>query len=431
LPGYPAFLAAIWSITGVEHYTAVLIVQALVDVAACYLAADLTLRTTRSPRAARIAFLLAVLCPFTANYTACVLTETLSIFFTALALDCAVLAADSTRIKHWAACGVAVTAGMLLRPDGGMMLAIVLAFVLLRAASSVAGKQPLTDLKRRLLPSVVICAVVLAAFVPWTVRNWRDFHVFQPLAPRYANSPNEFVPLGFQRWVKTWMADYTSVAEIYWSQGEGPLEIEKMPDRAFDSTEEREQTDALFDSYNSHRHVITRDLDRQFGELARQRIRRHPIRYYVSLPALRIADMWLRPRTEMLGITDHWWEFKDDPAESIKAMTVGAINLLYVGAALLAGLLWIRRPRLARYWGLLLAFVVVRSLFLGSIENPEPRYTLECYPVVIVLAATAVAGRKFWRRQEATPTPANLAEAGTTDADAYRSAPKGESLIRN
>jgi 4-amino-4-deoxy-L-arabinose transferase-like glycosyltransferase len=236
LPGYPAFLAAIWSITGVEHYTAVLIVQALVDVAACYLAADLTLRTTRSPRAARIAFLLAVLCPFTANYTACVLTETLSIFFTALALDCAVLAADSTRIKHWAACGVAVTAGMLLRPDGGMMLAIVLAFVLLRAASSVAGKQPLTDLKRRLLPSVVICAVVLAAFVPWTVRNWRDFHVFQPLAPRYANSPNEFVPLGFQRWVKTWMADYTSVAEIYWSQGEGPLEIEKMPDRAFDST---------------------------------------------------------------------------------------------------------------------------------------------------------------------------------------------------
>jgi hypothetical protein len=25
--------------------------------------------------------------------------------------------------------------------------------------------------------------------------------------------------------------------------------------------------------------------------------------------------------------------------------------------------------------------------FLGTLENPEPRYTLECYPVVILLAS--------------------------------------------
>jgi hypothetical protein len=43
--------------------------------------------------------------------------------------------------------------------------------------------------------------------------------------------------------------------------------------------------------------------------------------------------------------------------------------------------------------GLLLTFVVVRSIFLGTLENPEPRYTLECYPVVIILAA-AFVGRQ-------------------------------------
>jgi hypothetical protein len=37
--------------------------------------------------------------------------------------------------------------------------------------------------------------------------------------------------------------------------------------------------------------------------------------------------------------------------------------------------------------GLLLGFVALRSIFLGTLENPEPRYTLECYPVVIILAA--------------------------------------------
>jgi len=35
----------------------------------------------------------------------------------------------------------------------------------------------------------------------------------------------------------------------------------------------------------------------------------------------------------------------------------------------------------------------MRSVFLGTLENPEPRYTLECYSVVIVLAAGAIVSR--------------------------------------
>jgi hypothetical protein len=35
--------------------------------------------------------------------------------------------------------------------------------------------------------------------------------------------------------------------------------------------------------------------------------------------------------------------------------------------------------RAIRYLGLLLAFLVLRSAFQGTLENPEPRYTLECY----------------------------------------------------
>jgi hypothetical protein len=43
--------------------------------------------------------------------------------------------------------------------------------------------------------------------------------------------------------------------------------------------------------------------------------------------------------------------------------------------------------------GLFVLFLALRSLFLGSLENPEPRYTLECYPVVIVLAAALFIGK--------------------------------------
>jgi hypothetical protein len=34
-------------------------------------------------------------------------------------------------------------------------------------------------------------------------------------------------------------------------------------------------------------------------------------------------------------------------------------------------------------------FVLLRSVFLSSLENPEPRYMLECFPVVLALAGGA------------------------------------------
>jgi hypothetical protein len=65
------------------------------------------------------------------------------------------------------------------------------------------------------------------------------------------------------------------------------------------------------------------------------------------------------------------------------ALGFGVVNLLYVGMALVG--FW--RIKGIYGIGLLLCFLILRSLFLGSLENPEPRYTLECYPVVIVLAS--------------------------------------------
>jgi len=37
--------------------------------------------------------------------------------------------------------------------------------------------------------------------------------------------------------------------------------------------------------------------------------------------------------------------------------------------------------------GLPLTYVVLRSLLLGTLGNPEARYTLECYPGIILMAA--------------------------------------------
>ena len=89
LPGYPAFLAAIFALFGWSNFRAVLLIQVLFDLGTCFLIADLA-RRLFSDRAAKAAFMLAAICPFLANYSAAALTETLEIFFTALALDFAV-----------------------------------------------------------------------------------------------------------------------------------------------------------------------------------------------------------------------------------------------------------------------------------------------------------------------------------------------------
>jgi len=62
LPGYPVFLAAAFAVFGMEHYRAVLAVQMVVDIATCFVIADMARRLI-SPGAARAAFLLTALMP--------------------------------------------------------------------------------------------------------------------------------------------------------------------------------------------------------------------------------------------------------------------------------------------------------------------------------------------------------------------------------
>jgi 4-amino-4-deoxy-L-arabinose transferase-like glycosyltransferase len=395
LPGYPAFLAAIFAIFVADNFRPVLLVQVLFDLATCFLIADLS-RRLLSARGAKAAFVLAAICPFLANYAAAALTETLEIFFTALALDLAVCGlrfdagnsatagvVQKPRLAVWLGCGLAVGAGILLRPDGGILLAAVGGYLLILAYRALRSKsgETLAALRPILRAGALLAAGVAVMLTPWTVRNLLTLHRFEPLAPRYANDSDELVMTGFNRWVKTWMADYVSVQEIYWNVPGAAIEVTRLPNRAFDSAQHREETTLLFADYNRD-HEMSPELDARFAALAATRIRSAPFRYYVWLPAVRIVDMWLRPRTELLPSDPRWWEFNDDGRWLAVSIVFGLVNLVYIGMAA-AGLM---RAREIFGAGLFVLFLLLRSLFLGTLENPEPRYTLECDPVVILLA---------------------------------------------
>jgi hypothetical protein len=417
LPGYPAFLAAIFWLFGTDNFRAVLLVQVIFDLATCFLIADVA-RRLFSERAGKAAFLLAALCPFLANYAAAALTEALEIFFTALALNLAVRALNIGGTSKrpaltWLGCGLAIGGAILLRPDGGILLASVGGYLLWLLAKPHRSPKPHIARQKKIngvphfsppsrevgisassLPrsSLIVAGLLvalgtLAPLIPWTIRNLHTFHRFQPLAPRYANDSDEPLMPGFNRWVKTWMTDYVSVEEIYWPVPGSDIDLARLPRRAFDSPEQRIETAQLFSAYNAD-HDMPPELDARFAALAHERIRESPARYYIWLPTLRITNMWLRPRTELFPSDPRWWEFNDDPRWLTLSLAFGVINLAYVLMAI-AGL-W--RAREFFGIGLFVFFLVLRSIFLGTLENPEPRYTLEAYPAVIILASACFRG---------------------------------------
>jgi 4-amino-4-deoxy-L-arabinose transferase-like glycosyltransferase len=390
LPGYPAFLAIVFAMFGRDNFRAVLLLQVLVDLGTCFVLADLARRILGN-KAARAAFLLMALCPFLANYSAAALTETLEVFFTALALDFAAIGLyelDRGPLRAWAWCGLAIFADIVLRPDGGLLLAAIGLYLLLALARELGRRQ---RLRRVITAGIVLTVFSLGPLVPWTIRNFHVFHRFQPLTSRYATGPEDFIPLGFNHWVKTWMAEYVSVEEIYWQEPGAKIDPENLPSRAFDSLEEKQETLEALNWYNETTEIEP-ELDAQFETFAKERIARSGFRYYVWLPFLRIADMWLRPRTELLPPDPRWWEFTDDVKWLSLSLGFGLINLAYLGMAVAGVVRVARAPEPAQsrplaHFGLLILFILMRSAFLGTLENPEPRYTLECYPAVIVCAA--------------------------------------------
>ena len=407
LPGYPIFLAVCNQLFG--HLpnggwlVAVYLLQSVVDIGGCLLLAAFAYRCI-SPRAGEIALALAVLCPFTAAEAGTAMTECFSIFAVSLGIYAAgrILPAEAaghhdTRAVILAGCVSALA--MLLRPDGALLFVALAAGLFYYIFRGRAGQGVGPALRRSFTVVSIYCLVALAPIAVWTLRNWVTFQVFQPLAPRYLGDPGDRPNVGIYRWMRTWAVEYVSTSDVFWQVGVGPIDPDDLPARAFDSPAQREQTLALLDEYN-HTISVSADLDRRFGALAAQRIRAHPLRYYVMLPLARMTDMMLRPRTEEFEIEVFWWSWSDHPAQTVAAVLLGLFNLFYVAAAVWAFL----RRRVPWPW-MLGGYIILRCLLLGTMENSEPRYSLECFPIFIVASAAALAHTRSSAASSAPPTP--------------------------
>ncbi|MEO6911477.1 MAG: hypothetical protein ABI158_11200, partial [Edaphobacter sp.] len=96
----------------------------------------------------------------------------------------------------------------------------------------------------------------------------------------------------------------------------------------------------------------------------------------------------------MLPISLDWWEWSEHRNETMFAVAYAGLNLAYfvlggVGLWLWRRRGWIGNPVLA--WSMI-GFVLMRCAVLLTLDNSEPRYTLEFFPIVFVWLAVL-----FWR----------------------------------
>ncbi|MEK6334364.1 MAG: glycosyltransferase family 39 protein [Acidobacteriota bacterium] len=538
LPGYPLFVAAVYSIFGHTSNGAVRIVQALIDTATCALIALLAFYWQPDERKKRVtaiaALALAAICPFTTIYSATILTEVPTNFLLMAMMLAATIAwrkssmsADEgfkASLRWWIVTGVIGGVAVLFRPDSGLFVAavgITLVISGLRlfwsAVASAArhrfglveDSQAAEDPKRRrrlALPAhskftrtVAAGSLFSLAFVlvlaPWTIRNWRVFHLFQPLAPAHAEMPGEFVPRGYLLWLRTWLDDERYIAPFLWSMDSQTIDIKEMPASAFDSAEEKNRVAALLDKYNhpdgspatndqnqsvsqpgpsptpqsspsvvpSTSKIIpampgepeqlnkpspakpsptaktdaeetgeeneendnssgdqgdesdngdseetdqpdepgsvamTPETDAGFAQIARERVARHPFRFYVWLPLKRAHTMWFDTHSQYWPFEGNLLPFEDldyEHRQQIWLPLFAALTAVFTLLALAGGwLLWISRLSAGRIFLLLTVIaILLRLILFSAMENPEPRYLVEFFPFLSILGGIAIAG---------------------------------------
>lgn len=424
LPGYPLFLAGVYKIFGTGNNTAVRVIQAVIDTATCILIAwvvfEWAIDEEPRHRAALIALGLAAICPFTAIYVATILTEVFTNFLAVATVLAATFAFKATIRKRafgwWIVTGLLAGLSVLFRPDAGLFAAAI-GFTLMLSS---------LPAWRRIREAILFAAVFSLAFclvlVPWTIRNRRVFHVFQPLAPAHAEMPGEFVPRGYLLWVRTWLDDERYVGPALWALDMKPIRIDDFPDSAFDSDEERECVAALLDKYNHPDEESTEEqesadddenqeeeaqpeqpdetnvemtpaIDAGFAQIGQERVAHSRLRYYVVLPLKRAETLWFDTHSQYYPFNGELLPLEDldyDIHQQYWLPLFTALTWIYTLLGVIGGwLLWKSRDPNARRWLLLAVLLIFLRLgFFATLENPEPRYTVELFPFLIMLAAT-------------------------------------------
>ena len=372
-------------------------------------------------------------------------------------------------VLWWSVSGLIVGLAVLFRPDSGLFAAAVGLTLVLSTLLKRSGNGLPSRVRQLFVSGVVFSLAFCLVLVPWTIRNYHVFHFFQPLAPAHGEMPGEFVPRGYLLWLRTWLDDERYIGPVIWSLDDRPIRITEFPERAFDSKEERDRVAALLDKYNKGSDSsspadesaednssdnqndqnddeqnqdedsgdedqnaeepeeqtepeeadveMTPEIDAAFAQLGQERKARSPFRYYILLPLKRAKTLWFDTHSQYYPFNGELLPLSDldyDIHQQYWLPLFAALTAIYSLLGVLGGLLLVlSRNATARRWVLLAALLMfIRLGFFATLENPEPRYTVELFPFLIILAGAGLARIKL-RAKATEPESVSQPESAT------------------
>ena len=239
------------------------------------------------------------------------------------------------------------------------------------------------------------------------------------MAPRYVTLPGEYAPKSDSiRGRQTWHGKRYPLSDVYftvWKIGETdqPLIVDETPCLRLSIRRKRKpglricSRSTTIIPTSTSRPKWTTNSHSWHGE----RTRRHPLRTYLQVPFARALTIWFTPRTELLPIDGKFWPVRDQWQDShADVLITGSFaacldictrrwrpgwNLDCVECA--DGQSKARSPSASdcvagtNLWGIRRCCwptSCLRTAFLTTVEAPEPRYVVSCYPGVLAFAIT-------------------------------------------
>jgi 4-amino-4-deoxy-L-arabinose transferase-like glycosyltransferase len=331
-PAYEYFLAGVYGVFG-HRYEVVWIIQAVLH-AITALFVFLIAKRLFSERGEVIGLLAAVLVGFHPDLieaSAMLLTETLYLFLTTLAVWIFVLVLDFSQSRKLAlVLGAVVALGILSRPPLFLFVPIILFFYLIN---------------KRLMPALLFCMALVAVLTPWTARNYIIFH--------------QFIPTTLIGSYNIWAGNTLQSNGGQLSAGFNPV--------------------TTYGGLNGYDH-----LKQKAGEEFKNFIFQHPLDF-IRLTAIRTIRFFslIRP----MG----FWFYQHGVSQAIfVAFSGGAIALLFVTGFVGLACLSVTGDSRQRY----LVVLALSSIALLLPTVVQSRYRFQIYPFLAIFGSYVVLERK-------------------------------------
>jgi len=381
LPGFPAFLAAVSVVFGSSDGAVVIAQSILAAISIAYLTHSLGLLTGVATVAVA-AGLVVALSPLGIPWARFVLTETLALATTIWVFAELIRSLAEKRLRL-VPVAVAYSAAVFMRIDG-LLLALPIAFI---------GFW-LHPFRIAILRGLILAGLVTIPVGAWWVRS---VEAGLGLSPNVVAVPQGWrEPVGYLAWGRTWLHSQYQYPGFDFALPGGAYQTIDPPPTAFANRQEKAQVEALVAALQRHiGESFPADIDDAFGELAQTRIAADPLRFYLWLPLLRMAKLWVNP------VNSSGWPVSLDenrgdgslvqlaleyPVAAVTKVGTAAYRAALMFGAMILGVWAVakRESVVLPIVVLALVYAIGRTAPLASLALIETRYIVECVPILEV-----------------------------------------------